>query len=346
MAKGSGAVGRKGRAKVDGPFIIDEPPPPPGKKKRKKRRGPGTGGIGLAIQGIQKKAQPRPDLEWYDDDNRTVATSDRVYTPSQGANVGTYKKALENIDKVHAVKAKQSPMQIRAQSRPGSGVLGSHARHQFVETSPGPDQGKVRDFSDLILNTGYNKGNEPRKRATLYHEIGHGHDTQQNYEEKIIPKTLLDQGYHRRQYDSENAFRKIEQEGGSLEPKKSDTPVVTWAKAVQRSGSYKALVIKREKAKKGSDPGTVRHLNYLTDPKELYARSYTQYVSKKADPGAMKAIRAEYKKEDSDYKTQVGYDHWRGKDFDDVQSSFDRMFGSKGLDLGNISLDPRVPVGV
>lgn len=343
MAKGSGEVGRKGRAKVDGPFIIDEPPPPPGKKKRKKGKGPGTGGIGIAIQGVITRAQPRKDLEWYDDDDRTVATSDRVYTPKQGENVPTYKKALENVDKVHAVKAKQPPMQIRAESRPESGVLGSHGRYQFVETTPGPDQGKVRDYSDIVLNTGYNKDSEPRKRATLYHEIGHGQDTQQNYEEKVIPKTLLDGGYHRRQYDSENAFKKIEDAGGSLEPKTSDTPVVTWAKSVQRSKSYQSLVRKRDTAK---DPERKTYLTYLTDPKEVYARSYTQYVSMKADPGAMKAIRADYKSKDNDFKTQVGYDQWRGKDFDDVGTSFDRMFGSKGLDVGNLSLDPRKPVEV
>lgn len=343
MAKGSGEVGRKGRAKTDGPFIIDEPPPPPGKKKRKKGKGPGTGGIGIAIQGIKRKAQPRKDLEWYDDDNRTVATSDRVYTPKQGENVGTYKKALENIDKVHAVKAKQPPTQIRAESRPGSGVLGSHGRYQFVETTPGPDAGKTREFSDVILNTGYNKKSEPRKRATLYHELGHAQDTQQNYEEKVIPNTLITGEYHTRQYDSENAFRKIKDAGGSLEPNPSDTPVVTWAKSVQRSKSYQSLVRKRETAK---DPDRRTYLTYLTDPKELYARSYTQHVAMKADPDAMKAIRADYKGKDSDFKKDVGYDQWRGKDFDDVNSSFDRMYASKGLDVGNLSLDPRKPVEV
>jgi len=341
MAKGSGSAGRTGRTRPeDGPIIIDLPP---GKTKRP--RTPGSGGTtGGTITGIPEEYEPRPDLKWYQNDKRPVKASERIYTPQQGENVETYNKAKENIDKVHAVRAEQAPMQWRARSRPGDGTLGQHVGLNFVDTDPeSPTKGQVLPYSDIVLNTGYNAGNEPAKRGTLYHETGHGHDFGQNYEEKVIPNSLANDQYHKRKYDSENAFEKVRR-AGTLEPNPKDTPTVQWAKSVQRSTSYKNLVEKREKAKKERNSDAVKYLNYLTDPKELYARSYTQYISKHADPEVMKESRRKYKERDSAFKQTVGYDQWRGKDFDTIDQSFDRIFGSRGLDTKNQEQPIIVPI--
>jgi len=337
MAKGPGTVGRKGR----------ETPPAYGPViKRPPRSRGGGGGAGIGRGMLPESKQPRPDVEWYENDQRPVKVSDRVYAPQTGPHAETYKTALNKMDEVHGVKASQNPTQVRAENRPGSGVLGFHQGTSFVETEPGPDQGKVRELSNVTLNTGYHKDNEPAKRATLYHEFGHANDRQQNFEEKVIPNTRADDQYYKRKYDSENAFRKV-QKSGNLEPERGDTPTVQWAKSVQRSKSFKALEAKKEKAKKdGTNRNLIEHLEYLTDPKEVYARSYAQHIARNADPAVEKHWRDDYKKKDADHKKFIGYDQWRGKDFDSIDDSFNRIYGSRGLDVHNMSHDPRVPVEV
>jgi len=338
MAKGSGTVGRKpGDPPTYGPPIIFKPPKG-GYGPKKPRKGK---------TGIPVKAQPRPEMEWYENDQRPVKASDRIYHTEDGPNAETYREATKRIDKVHAVKAGQNPTQWSAQYAPGSEVLGTHSGHVYIDVEPGPDQGKIREYSNVVLNKGYNTDNEPAKRGTLYHEQGHAHDRQQNFEKQVIPNTYSNDSYHLRKYDSENAFRIVETSGGSLEPDPGDTPTVQWAKSVQRSKSYKSLVEKREKAKKdGTNRGLIDYLDYLTDPKELYARSYAQFIARNADPEAEKSMRETYRERDDDFKKFVGYDQWRGKDFDSINASFNRIYGSRGLDVQNIKHDPRVPIEV
>jgi len=331
MAKTKGTVGRKpDDPPIRGPIIDYEPP-----TRRPKSTPMGRG-----------KSKPRPEMEWYEGDQRPVKASDRIYYSKKGKNVETFNTVVENIDKVHGVKASQNPIQLSTQYAPGSGALGVHYGLATVELEPGPDQGKVREYSHIVLNSGYNDKNEPAKRGTSYHEIGHSHDRQQNFEEKVIPNNMAGDNRYNRHYDSENAFAKVAQQG-TLEPRPGDTPTVQWAKSVQRSQSYKSLVEKRERARKdGSNPRLVSYLEYLTDPKELYARSYAQFITRNADPEADRHMRDSYKKTDPEFKKYVGYDQWRGKDFDSINDSFNRIYGSRGLDIHNMKRDPRVPIEV
>ena len=350
MAKGKGSAGRTGRTR-DMPQVVGEGP-----RKRRSSGGGGSGISGGGIAGIGKADQPRKDLVFYSArDERASKPSQKIFAPQQGKYASTYKKSAENIDKVHNVPARMAPVQMATVNNPGGGYLGSHVRYQYeekvktgapegpqpgsappsVQVSRPPEQTKTRNMSHIDINVAHSHGKgalaEPGRRATVYHEYGHGLDAQLNAEKKTIPNKVNQKlDWHRRNFDSENAFKEVERQG-TLEPRAGDSSTVAWAKEVQKSQSYKSLKVKQERAT-GQDRET---LNYYLEPREQFARSYAQYVSEKTDPDAMKAVRADYRESSPRWKKDIGYSQWRGKDFEGVRTSLDNIFTENKLRPGD-----------
>lgn len=331
MAKGSGEVGRKGRERPTATVPV----------KRKLGVGPGVGRTGTGvIRGIKKKSQPRPDLVWNDPKDETLLRNEeRIKKPEQGKHAENYSKAFKKIDKVHRIPANVNPSQLRSVSNPRSSTHGTHYYNEFIDTDPKTKKRTVRQFSDMEINTApgqvSDKSKQASERATTYHEYGHFYDSQSNKEKVVIRNTQVDDQHHKRRFDSENAFETIKKEGGDLTPKEGDSEMVTWGKAVQRSKSYKDLQKKRAKAK---DSRTRKHLDYLLEPRETFARSYAQYISEKADPGAMKATRERYNKYSDTDKKEIGYHQWRGKDFKDTSSAMGNIFKTRKQAVGKMQV--------
>lgn len=312
MAKGSGTVGRTGRV-VDGPQAVDSP------VRVTIRRGggqvPGTG----IILGIPIRKRPKPDLIWEDPDEREqVKVSERTAIPSQGEHAGNYKNALENIDKVHTVRKGQNPVQIQTDSR--IDALGEHAYISFIE-EPSEENGNkatIRTYSNIDIN-GEDLKTDAQERSVTYHEYGHSYDSQQQdygNEAVVIPNEVENNNYHRRRFQSENAFRRV-LESGDLEYSPGDKPWDRWAKAVIRSKAYQRSM--KESGYKTPATEINDNADYWNRPREIFARSYQQFMGTTQDKESLKAMR------EITPKNQ----RWSDEDFKDVGKAIEDIFISR-----------------
>lgn len=318
MAKGSGAVGKKGRIQ-EGPQIVDSPT----RIKIKKRKvGTGGGSVQMVpglIVGMPKKYHPKPGMEWVEEHtpaDKQVAVSTRTIYPKQGERKEMYKTAVENIDKVHTVRSAMNPVQMSTDS--GISARGEHTYLSFVEepSEENDNQVKIRTYSNIDINPGET---DPEDRGVTYHEYGHAYDSQAlNYrDEVVIPETEKNLQFHRRRFQSENAFRRV-QESGDTEYHASDSPFDRWAKAVIKSKAHK-----RSMKGFGHDNPLTEvddNADYWNRPREIFARSYAQFVGETADPKALKELKRTHPKNAS----------WSKADFKDIGTALEDVFISRG----------------
>ena len=69
-----------------------------------------------------------------------------------------------------------------------------------------------------------------------------------------------------------------------------------------------------------------RYTSYLLNPKELWARSYAQYIAKKSGNATMLAQLDSVRNSDPFY----GSRQWQDADFEAIASAIDALFKDKG----------------
>lgn len=72
-----------------------------------------------------------------------------------------------------------------------------------------------------------------------------------------------------------------------------------------------------------------RHLSYMGSPEEMFARAYSQYISRKGGDKAMKSEMAEQIKESQGAPSSYPY-QWTDEEFAPIERAFDEMFRRKG----------------
>jgi hypothetical protein len=136
--------------------------------------------------------------------------------------------------------------------------------------------------------------NPSTRAATLVHELGHGFDA-------LVAS-------HTGEFASTN-FRKAKP--GSPERKLWD--------AISSSKAYKGLQLAESKA---TTPGGKAYYKYLSDPHELFARAYVNYIANKTKHPIFKEYIETHAKK---------YKQWHPKDFDPIEKAFDEFMKTKKL---------------
>ena len=109
-----------------------------------------------------------------------------------------------------------------------------------------------------------------------------------------------------------------------------------WSATVQNSAAYKTLVSKKlnpgnykvsvtTSSGKASFGPNVQQLEYLLDVKELWARSYAQYIAIKS---GNKAMLSQLKTQQNDIL--YGERQWSKADFKPIMDEIDKLFKAKG----------------
>lgn len=97
--------------------------------------------------------------------------------------------------------------------------------------------------------------------------------------------------------------------------------------AVKKSEAYRTLRKRMKKAqKKGSK--NARYYEYLTRPREIFARAYAQWIATKTDDAEMRAMldKERVRKKGVKYNPR----QWDDEDFKPVAKAFDHLFGELG----------------
>ena len=105
-----------------------------------------------------------------------------------------------------------------------------------------------------------------------------------------------------------------------------------WREAVSKTKAYKEmegriLAIEKKKKKSKTEKDDLRHLKYLFQKEELFARGYAQYIATKcSDP----LIKSELDKMLGSVYCKAYHTQWEADDFKSLSEAYDNIFKAKG----------------
>lgn len=151
---------------------------------------------------------------------------------------------------------------------------------------------------------------ENQQVATAVHEMAHALDAAwlNGKQGKISPKGTV--------YASDQAAR-------------GDGPLKGWWKAVKKTSLYNQLVTAREAA---TTSRTREYLDYLLSPKELWARSMTQFVATETDDARLRDEWSIVFGMDSGVAS-VESQQWGDDDFEKVRTEIGKVLKARGWDV-------------
>ncbi len=181
---------------------------------------------------------------------------------------------------------------IHVETRDARGMSGPNVHAQVETGGWGTPNGISRTVQALAMREGTDA-------FTLAHELGHVVDA-------LHGQVGLD--------EVSTSFR-------------SDPLVAKWLAAVKGSQSYQRLVRAR-----GISAEQDEYLDYLQDPHELWARSFSQYVAIRAGDGPVREAyrqRVDLRRHGAKAKAFAEI-HWRADDFKPIREALDALFQAKG----------------
>lgn len=225
-------------------------------------------------------------------------------------------EALDNIGKVHD----DGPLErisLTTWDQPESGTLG-----RYVRVNTGWEGFDPR--GELQVNIGSPYGNPKNYMETITHEVGHWIDNQGIYEGRPFPKTTFD---YKKKLATD--YSKNLAPGGILNE---------WYEALTNSKAYKEYKSLRVKAQQQTPVSITEHgikkdvyldadyMEYAMRDREMFARSYMQYIATKTQNKEMLDAIAAVRGKDEIFQSH----QWDDDDFKPIADAFDNLFKKLG----------------